>query len=331
MRKQCFFKIKFTKSTAFKTAFWGILFLISSSFSFAQIDTKIDRNHIKIGEPIQYSISVPIDSKSKIQLPVFKDTLSFHIEILDQKIDTLIEGEKRNLVQHLRITSFDEGEFLIRSLPVIIDSDTLLSHSFQIKVDEVKIDSANLGGFPVKPIMDEKFTLKDYWNQYWKYVVGGILLLLAVLFVLYFLAKKKRKRKIIPIKTPYEEATDALKALDKRKLLAKSEIKPYYSELSFILRRYLGRVYGFSSLELLSDDLVDYFQKTSPVDKAEVENLKQFLYDSDLVKYAKAIPEESKHPYYRKWAADLIEKIKPIEVEEEDDASKSETKQTDEK
>jgi len=293
-------------------------FLFSVSLS-AQIDTKIDTAHIKIGEPIQYTLSVPIPGDTSVELPKLKDTLSFHIEILDQKIDTVFEGEKEKLVQHLTLTSFDPGEFLIRSLPVVVGEDTLLSHSFQIKVDEVKIDSANLAGFPIKPIMEEEYTWRDYWDKYWVYFAVGILVFLALLIVaILFLRDKKRKDTLSKTpKTPYEEAKDALKSLDKKNYLAKGQINPYYSDLSYLLRRYLGKVFHFSSLELLSDDLVDHFQKTTHLDKNQIDQLKEFLYESDLVKFAKAVPDESRHTFYRKWVEDLVEKIKPMELEDE--------------
>ena len=295
-----------------------VLFLMSN-FTFGQIDTKIDTAHIKIGEPIQYTLTVPVPPKKQIKLPELQDTLSFHIEILEQKIDTVFEGEKKNLVQRLTLTSFDPGEFLIRSLPVVVGDDTLLSHSFQIKVDEVKIDSANLAGFPIKPIMEEEYTWKDYWDKYWVYFAVGALVFLALLIVaILFLRGKKRKEILAKTpKTPYEEARDALKNLDKKKYLTKGQVNPYYSELSFVLRRYLGKVFHFSSLELLSDDLVDYFQKTTHLDKTQIDQLKQFLYESDLVKFAKAVPDENQHEFYRKWVEDLVEKVKPMELEDE--------------
>lgn len=303
-----------------------LTFLIFSNFSLAQIDAKIDKDHIKIGEEIHYSISVPLKSSSSVQFFQVKDTLSFHIEILDQKIDTVIENEQKKLIQKLTLTSYDAGDFLIRSLPIIIDSDTLLSNSFQIKVDDVEIDSANLQGFSIKPIMDEKFTFKDYWDEYGSYFLVGIFLLLALILLFVFISKRKKKGKQVPIKTPVQEAKDALKSLDKKKYLDKSEINPYYSELSFIIRRYLGRVYEFSSLELLSDDLVEHIQKNTPLEEGEVEKLKQFLFDSDLVKFAKSIPEESKHKIYRKWADELIEKAKPIGIEEDVESSQTKKK-----
>lgn len=288
-------------------------------FSFAQIDTKIDTAHIKIGEPVNYTLTIPFGAKDKIRLPELKDTLTFHIEILDQKIDTVLEGEKKKLVQRLSLTSYDPGDFLIRSLPVVINSDTILSKSFQIKVDDVKIDSANLQGFPIKPIMQEEYNWQDYWNKYWIYLVVGAVIFLALLIVaILFLREKKNKgEKTFTIKTPYEEAIDALKNIDKKKYLEKGQLYPFYSELSFLLRRYVGRVFHFSSLELLSDDLVNYFQKSTHLQKEDVEKLKEFLYDSDLVKFAKAVPDEQKHLFYRKWAEELIEKTKPMELEDE--------------
>lgn len=302
-----------------KFFFLSFVLCLMSNFSFGQIDTRIDTAHIKIGEPIQYTLTVPIHDKSEIKLPELKDTLSFHIEILNQKIDTVFEGEKKNLVQHLTLTSFDPGNFLIRSLPVVVDEDTLLSHSFQIMVDEVKIDSANLAGFPIKTIMEEEYTWRDYWDKYWMYFAVGALVFLALLIVaILFLRDKKRKEiGTKTIKTPYEEAKDALKNLDKKKYLTKGQINPYYSELSFVLRRYLGKVFHFSSLELLSDDLVDHFQKTTHLDKNQIDQLKAFLFESDLVKFAKAVPDENRHEFYRKWVEDLIEKIKPMELEDE--------------
>lgn len=298
----------------------SVLCLMSTpTFLSAQIEAEIDTAHIKIGEPIQYRLSVPLPTDQPIQLPEIRDTLSFHVEILDQKIDTVWVGEKEKLVQHLTLTSFDPGEFLIRSLPVVVGGDTLLSPSFQIKVDEVQIDSANLAGFPIKPIMDEEYTWKDYWDKYWVYFAVGILVFLALMIVaILFLRDKKRKDILSKTpKTPYEEAKDALKSLDKKNYLAKGQINPYYSDLSYLLRRYLGKVFHFSSLELLSDDLVDHFQKTTHLDKNQLEQLKEFLYESDLVKFAKAVPEESRHAFYRKWVEDLVEKIKPMELEDE--------------
>lgn len=305
-----------------KSLLFSLLMVFSCLISFeanAQIKAEIDTANIKIGEPIHYRISIPIQPNQRISLPELKDTLSFHVEILDQKIDTVFENERKVLVQELTLTSFDSGEFLIRSLPIVIDSDTILSNSFTIKVEEVELNPEDMEGFPIKPIMGEEYTWKDYWDKYWMYFVAAILifLVLLVLTILFLRNKKRSDEKSYTIKTPYEEAVDALKNLDKKKYLDKNLVNPYYSELSYLLRRYLGRVYHFSSLELLSDDLVDHFKKSDQLTSEDVQKLKEFLFDSDLVKFAKAIPEKEKHEYYRNWVANLVEKIKPLELEDD--------------
>jgi len=217
------------------------------------------------------------------------------------------------------LTSFDPGEFLIRSLPVVINQDTLLTKSFQILVDEVEIDSANLTGFSIKPIMHEEFTWKDYWDKYWPYfVIGGLVfIVLLLILILFFRNNKFNKVKSFEVKTPYEEAKEALKNLDKKKLIEKGNVANFYAELSFILRRYVGRIYHFSSLELLSDDLVKYFRKSTHLEKEEIEKLKQFLTDSDLAKFAKVIPENEKHEFYRNWIENFVEVNKPLDLPQE--------------
>lgn len=296
-------------------------FVLFPLFATAQIDTKIDTTHIKIGEPIQYTLSVQLKDDAQITMPNIGDTLSKHIEIIDRRFDTINDGNKKKLIQKLTVTSYDPGEFLIRSLPVIVGKDTLLSHSFQIQVDDVKIDSANLVGFPIKPIMDESYTWKDYLKKYGLQIGLLLLLILAGVAIWWWrrhLKQKEINQKFI-IKTPYQEAMDALVRLDRQKYLHKNQIKNYYSDLSFLLRRYLGRRFNFSSLELLSDDLVSYFKESNDLSTNEIENLKQFLFDSDLVKYAKAVPGEDRHDFYRQWAEQLIEKTKPVEIPEEDE------------
>lgn len=308
--------VNVAKYSKFVLTFFCVLF---SVFIFGQISTEIDTARIKIGEPIQYKLIVPVQPNDKIILPQHQDTLSFHIEILEQKTDTISEGKSKKIVQHLSITCYDPGDFLIRSFPVVINGDTLLSRSFQITVDDVEIDSANFNGHPLKPIMEEKYTWSDYLDKYWPYLAVGIMIFIALLTVaILFLRSKKRKdEKSFIVKTPYEEAMDALRNIDRKKYLEKEQIYPFYSELSYTLRRYVGRVYNFSSLEMLSDDLIDYFRKTTHLEKEDVSQLKEFLFDSDLVKFAKAQPSAEKHIFYRKWAEDLIEKIKPLELEDE--------------
>src|SRR5690606_18610241 len=122
--------------------------------------------------------------------------------------------------------------FLIRSLPIVVNSDTLLTKSFQIQVIDVEIDSANLTGFPIKPIMEEEYTWVDYWDKYWVYLLIGALvfLILLIVAILFLRSKKGNRGKSKKVLTPYEEAINGLKSIDKKKYLEKGQIYPFYSE-----------------------------------------------------------------------------------------------------
>lgn len=303
-----------------KKLLYLIFFCLLSSLSFSQIQTRVDTTQITIGEPINLEISVAVENHSRIEFPNLKDTISYHIEILKNDIDTIKNKGKLSLVQRLQISSYEAGEFSVRSLPIIIDNDTLLTTSFKIQVEDVEIDSSNLIGFPIKPIMEERFTLKDFWNQYWPYIIMAIILFLALLIIaiLYFRSNKNTK-KSEKIKTPYEEAIDSLKILDKKKYHTENELSEYYSKLSYIIRRYIGRVYKFSSLEMLSEDLIIFLKENKHLNTGEIEDFENFLHDSDLAKFAKILPEKQKHEFYRKWISEFIEKIKPLDVEDEMD------------
>ena len=297
--------------------------LLFSSLGFAQqVDAKIDTTKIKIGQPIRLTYSVDYKKGDKIQLPSLKDTLSHHIEIIDQKIDTVGEGDLKKIIHQLDLTAYDAGEFFIPTIPIEKNGSTLRTPSFQIDVQDVEVDTAQAKVHPIKPIMTVDYTLRDYWNKYWIYGIAALVLFIIalVLIVLFIRSKSKNLRNSAP-KTPYEEMLAGLKSLDAKKYLKRGEQKEYYTQLSFIVRRYVGKVYQFSALEILSDDLSQIIEKREDVTSNDKENFRKFLFDSDLVKFAKQELNDEKNAAYRKWVEEFVERIKPLDLPEDDTAT----------
>ena len=282
----------------------------------AQIKTQIDTTDITIGEPIHLEIQLPLKEGQKVVWVSTENPSIAPLEIVESRLDTVQNKEKKTLVQRLRLTSFEAGNYSLSSLPIVVDEDTLLTAAFQITVHDVEIDSSFLTGFPIKPIMEEELTAMDYYKEFQFIVLAlAVILLLIVLLVYLYFRRKKQKIKVpIPL-SPYEEAKLSLRNLDQQDHLKQQAIYPYYSSLSYILRKYLGRVYDFPSLELLSDDLVEYMRKLAVLDAEQLSELKQFLHDADLVKFAKATPAPEKHLQYRKSIEAWIEQIKPLDLE----------------
>ena len=305
----------------------NLLLLVSFfilNFSFAQeIMPKLDRTTIKVGEPIQYEIKIDFKKGDKIVFPSISDSLNYHIEVLDQKIDTVKTEGKSEIVQQLELTGFEAGKFTIPSFIIQKNDKDLTTKQLEIEIQDVEVDTTKNAIFPIKPVMEEEYSIRDYWNKYWLYgIIAFILFIIAaVLLILYIRAKSKLSGDKL-YKTPYDEAKASLKALDAKKYLKRGEQKEYYTQLSFIVRRYLGRVYIFSALEILSDDLVKYIATKQDVLPDDVQKFKQFLFDADLVKFAKQEFDDSTNNMHRNWVDEFVERIKPIEIPENEDLYK---------
>ncbi|MFV0146660.1 BatD family protein [Empedobacter falsenii] len=305
----------------------NLLLLVSFfilNFSFAQeIMPKLDRTTIKVGEPIQYEIKIDFKKGDKIVFPTISDSLNYHIEVLDQKIDTVKTEGKSEIVQQLELTGFEAGKFTIPSFIIQKNDKDLTTKQLEIEIQDVEVDTTKNAIFPIKPVMEEEYSIRDYWNKYWLYGIIALILFIiaAVLLILYIRAKSKLSGDKL-YKTPYDEAKASLKALDAKKYLKRGEQKEYYTQLSFIVRRYLGRVYNFSALEILSDDLVKYIATKQDVLPDDVQKFKQFLFDADLVKFAKQEFDDSTNNMHRNWVDEFVERIKPIEIPENEDLNK---------
>ena len=305
----------------------NLLLLVSFfilQFSFAQeITPKLDRTTIKIGEPIQYEVKIDYKEGDKVVFPTISDSINHHIEVLGQKIDTVKTDGKSEIVQHLELTGYDAGKFNIPSFIIQKNGKDLITKQLEIDIQDIAVDTTKNAIFPIKPVMEEEYSIGDYWNKYWLYGIIALILFIIgiVLVVLYVRAKSKLSGKD-SYKTPYDEAKASLKALDAKKYLKRGEQKEYYTQLSFIVRRYLGRIYNFSALEILSDDLVKYVATKPDVLPEDVQKFKQFLFDADLVKFAKQEFDEPTNTSHRNWVDEFVDRVKPLEIPENDDLKK---------
>ena len=302
--------------------------LFFSSVLFAQeLDAKLNTKTIKIGEPVLLEYKVPFQKGDQIKLPQLKDTLNYHIEIIDQKIDTV----NNQIVHQLDLTAYDEGEYLIPQIKVEKNGSILKTPSFQIDVKNVEIDTSQNKVSPIKPVMEEAYNFNDYLYKYWIYgIISLILLVLAIVLLVLYIRSKSRNLKNNEPKTPYEEVLFALKSIDAKKYLKRGEQQEYYTQLSFILRRYVGKVYHFSALELLSDDVINTIQNKDDIKAEDKKQFKQFMFDADLAKFAKQEFSEDKNIAYRQWIGEFVEQIKPVDLPE-NDLSKKEDQVTGEK
>jgi len=256
----------------------------------------VDTNIIFIGQQTEIKISNKI--KNSEFWPNFKDTLVKGLEIVQSDFDTLAE----EIIQKIIITSWDTGSYYI---PPIKFSATSKSNALFINVLSLDIDVNS-------ELKDIKGPLDDSvgWNDIWPWLVLALIILLSIFtYKKYFNKKKKTlvvKKKIL---TPaHVVALNALKKLENKKLINKKDIKEYYSSISEIIRRYIENRFNFPALELTTYEILVVIKDN--IKKEESKSLKNILEISDLVKFAKKIPDQNESIKTLDLAADFIKKTK---------------------
>ena len=259
----------------------------------------LDTNTIRIGEQIQFTITVKAREAFTARFPQYGDTLASPVEVLRSgKRDSAKVGNIYTLSRSYTITCFSSGGHDIPPQKITVKHnntiDTVETNSAFLTVNTVEVDTSKQKLYDIKPPLEAPMTFTEFWVRFWPYVVGAILLgALIWLFVVY---RKRRKQKAPeaaskkPEEPPHVIALRALDELEQKQLWQKDKVKAYYSELTEILRAYINGRYQVPALERTSDEILENIRNQVNIDAENYEMLKKILYTADLVKFAKMHP-----------------------------------------
>lgn len=197
----------------------------------------------------------------------------------------------------LELIAFDSGDVTVPSIPLALGSTTAKTDPIPLSIesgfseDELKVASSTLPqAIPELESMaaadpqPETIRGPDY-TLFW--VLGGLALAGLLWIVLRRLARRASTKPAPPPPPPrpaHEIARERLDAI--APLLEDEDLKPFFIELSEVLREYAGGRYGFDSLELTIDELTQKLE-TKQTPGLDVALLKGVLTRADLVKFAK--------------------------------------------
>ena len=274
-----------------KSMFLLLVLVLFSWFSNAQVKASIDSTTIKIGAQITYQIEVETKANN---LVVFPEGQSFApLEMIESySIDTIKNQDKFNLIKKYGLTQFDSGAYTIPRQKIIIGDKTFFTDSLKVEVNNVVIDTTKQGLYDIKPIIE----VEKPSSNWWKYLLITLLIIGVVGFLMYWFIWRKKpltEAEQIALLPPYDRAKLALKKLDESHYLEHQEIKEYYSELTFIIRKYLDEKVYDKALESTTDELIErlnILKEANQVDisKEDIRNLESILKRADLVKFAKS-------------------------------------------
>ena len=287
----------------YKNIFCTILFLFTLLPTQAQritVDAQIDSTIIWIGEQTDISFTVSQMPDLHVVFPLFSDTIHGGLEIIGRvNIDTVHLPNGFLQVQHRYLTTFFEDSLLyIPSFPFVADDDTTWSRSLALRVVqpfEIDIESGAVAD--IKPLFGVPF--------YWWGIIRIILLVWLILAVLavagYFIWRYIKKKPVFEIEKtesklpPHIEALNGLNKVKDEKMWQQGRLKEYYTELTDVVRVYIGRVFEINAMEMTSEEILDTLRYMRREKKEAYEKLQNMLRISDLVKFAKwkPSPDES--------------------------------------
>jgi len=220
-------------------------------------------------------------------------------------------GSQQTITNRITIAIYNMGVFSIPG-PVVVNNENaeiFSSESALVKVflpeKMMKKDTVALN--PIKDIMVEEADLTDY--LIYLYIFIAILLMTAIGYYFYKLKKKKEKEAIsiipVPILPAHEKALMALKSLSEQALWQRGFIKEYQSGLTDIIRTYLEERYNIKAPEMTTDE-ISIALTTADFDKMYISDLKEILQIADLVKFAKATPQDNIHSRFMDRAVEFI-------------------------
>ena len=271
-----------------------LFFFLFSFQGFSQVKTEVDTTKIRIGEQINYKINVEADSTVLVVFPEGQTFMPLeNVEAL--KIDTTKRDAKFLLSRIYKLTQFDSGSFTIPRQKIIIGDKPFFTDSLKVDVNTIEVDTTKQKLYDIKPIID----VEKSGGNWWQWLLGILLALALVGFLLYWFIWRKKpltEEEEIALLPPYDRAKLALQKLDESQYLMRAEVKDYYSELTFIIRKYLDEKVYDRALESTTDQLVSRLQllkEGNQIDLSNdtIKNLESILKRADLVKFAKSAPD----------------------------------------
>ncbi len=337
-------------SIRFLTKYVLLLWMVvSGHLAFTQVvsSVKIVQDTIQIGDVIDVEIKiiVPVDvavkgldltpyleinNKMYLSDTVFLDKFA-DTDILDfgtwkhsdinqpidaSKLNIINENGKQVISNTIKLAIYNMGSFEIPTPKLITDTDIdilpTVSPTLIVTLPSNVMNQDSVAINPIKDIIREEADFSDY--LIYLYILCG---LIVILLLGYYFYKNKNKtqaavtEEIPVIVLPHEKALKALDELDQNKLWQNGQVKEYQSQLTGIIRQYLEDRYHITAPEMTTDEISAALSKLD-FDQRYTGILRDILQIADLVKFAKAIPEEDVHSRFMTMAIDFVEKTKMV-------------------
>lgn len=283
------------------------------------VSASIDSTTLMLGDQTDLHLQVTHEVSESVTMPAFGETLQDGIEIVDKTIvDTLNLPDGRvQLNQYLTLTSFKDSLFSIEPIAVVSGEDTFWTDPLALNIIQPFEVDTTLAITDIKDI--EKAPI--WWWGIIRWILLGLLLTGLGIggYYLWRWIESKRKpeeEKIDPelLRPADEVALEKLDEIKAAKIWKDGKVKEYQTDLTDVVREYIGRRFDVHSTEKTSDETL---REMKPLlEKDLYSRLKNMLQLADLVKFAKwhTTPDENETALTT--AYDFVNETKIVNSEE---------------
>lgn len=311
-----------------------VVFLTSVLLLSAQqirVTSKPDTSVMLIGDQIGFTVTAEMPSGVSADMSRAADTLAGKIIILrrDPRDTTVSANGSVTITDRYLITAFDTGSYTIPPFYAgVASGDSLLrffsDYSFLdvIRPDVTPPDTTDVI-FDIVGPRSAPVTFREILP----WIIITLIVAVMVWLLARFLPRNPLRRFVRPPAPPepaHVIALRDLKTLRSEEIWQKGDIKEYYSRLSDILRRYIDNRYGVSSPELTTDETVRMLQKASVTTSGQMAIVKEVLSLSDMVKFAKYLPDSALHESSMDSAVRFVEETRLPDAAPADTKDKTE-------
>ncbi|MVN22640.1 hypothetical protein GO621_13990 [Mucilaginibacter sp. HMF7410] len=271
----------------------GVYF--NASAQSVQVEARLDRVSIPIGDQTLLHISVRMPLKTDITFPELKDSIGKVQIVKSLKADTAVDKKDPNqetITHSYAITSFDAGVYVLPQFTFHTKTGDFKTGTVTLQVKAVPVDTTKTF-YDIKQPLAVSYTFWDWLKDHWIAVMITLAAVLLTAGLVYYYKKRPVKEasivNTVPILSADTIAINKLNELRAKKLWQQNEVKLYYSELTDVLREYLEKRYQVKAHEQTTDEIFDGL-KNKEIPQDNRNTLKQLLTLADLVKFAKQKP-----------------------------------------
>jgi hypothetical protein len=153
-----------------------------------------------------------------------------------------------------------------------------------------------------------EYYFQPFWQSTWFKIVASVCILLLLLGLILFILVWRRKRK----QTPWESALDEISKLSVDKCQSKDDFKKFYFSLTWIIKKYLHKRFGWAILDKTDDELIIFLQNKG-FDVILQDSLKTMFRGAVWIKFANEGVLKTQAESDLLVAKVMIEKTRPVD------------------